>query len=393
MKATIALLIAAIGTTAFAAETSQPRNERFKAACESYRESCMEWVDALRSVGTDEKRKASLLKSLPSLERAAGYAAQVIVADPTDAISFDAMTWLLPYLDQAEVTAVLAEVTSPKKGDPAQKVDVVSLLVTHHVNNPKLVLAIRNIERQTPAVDKFLRSLMEKSASAEIRGVAAYWLAGFFLEVTENMELSSAHREAASAVAQSLLLKAASEKDAADVRIGKTRKLGPATANALQGLRVLGIGKPLSDVAGNTVAGPSARLSDYKGKVLVIDVWATWCPPCRALIPHLKEITAHYAKKPFALVGISADAEKETVVDFLEAKKLPWPQWWDGDDGPVAKALGVRFYPTLLLVDHKGIIRYKNVHDAEKLKELIAKLVAEAEADKAASVRPEGENR
>jgi thiol-disulfide isomerase/thioredoxin len=114
----------------------------------------------------------------------------------------------------------------------------------------------------------------------------------------------------------------------------------------------------------------------------VLDVWATWCGPCRAMIPHEREMVGRLKGKPFALVSISCDEEKDTLTDFLDNEEMPWTHWWDGKDGPLGKALAIRFYPTIYVIDAKGVIRFKNIRE-EKLEEAVNKLLKEMDGESA----------
>src|SRR5436305_3021019 len=77
------------------------------------------------------------------------------------------------------------------------------------------------------------------------------------------------------------------------------------------------VGQVAPDFSGQTLDGTPFRLADLRGKVVVLDFWATWCPPCRAMIPHEREMVQRLAGKPFALIGISADSEEAALRDFV----------------------------------------------------------------------------
>ena len=90
-------------------------------------------------------------------------------------------------------------------------------------------------------------------------------------------------------------------------------------------------------------------------------------------------------KKPFALISVSVDSEKVTLTEFLEKEPMPWTHWWDsGEKNPVMKKYRVRGYPTIYVLDHTGVIRYKWIGNPgnEKVDKAIADLVKEAEMAK-----------
>jgi len=137
------------------------------------------------------------------------------------------------------------------------------------------------------------------------------------------------------------------------------------------------IGATMPELKSKDLADKDVKLSDLKGKVVVLDIWATWCPPCRAMIPHEREMVKKFKGKPFALISVSADAKKETVTSFLEKNEMPWTHWWDGQRGSIGTELNVRYYPTIYVLDTKGVIRFKDVRDKamEKAVETLLKEV------------------
>jgi len=103
------------------------------------------------------------------------------------------------------------------------------------------------------------------------------------------------------------------------------------------------------------------------------------------MIPHERELVKKMAKKPFVLVSVSADEDKEALVKFQEKEPMPWVHWWDnGGESPVLKKYRVRAFPTLYLIDHTGTIKQKWVGNPgnDKIDHAIEEAVKEAEKAK-----------
>jgi thiol-disulfide isomerase/thioredoxin len=147
----------------------------------------------------------------------------------------------------------------------------------------------------------------------------------------------------------------------------------------------LSIGKVAPEVVSKDLDGKEVKLSQYRGKVVVLDIWATWCGPCRAMIPHERELVKKLEGKKFALISISADAKKETLTNFLKKEPMPWVHWWNGTPGGILEDWDVQYFPTIYVLDHKGVIRYKDVRNEEMDKAVMTLLKEMDEAKKVSS--------
>ncbi len=107
------------------------------------------------------------------------------------------------------------------------------------------------------------------------------------------------------------------------------------------------------------------KLSDYRGKVVVLVFCGDWCGPCRAMYPHERSLVKRLEGKPFALVGINSDRDPQKLNERIKKENITWPSWRDGGStqGPIATAWNVNGWPTIYVLDHKGVIRYTGVRD------------------------------
>jgi len=131
------------------------------------------------------------------------------------------------------------------------------------------------------------------------------------------------------------------------------------------------------DFSLTTSEGEFIESEDLRGKVVVLDFWGTWCPPCVASLPSLRSLQKRYAKEPaFMMIAISSDAEEQTWRDFIVKEKMIWPQYRDRDH-KLQLAFEVSRFPTYIVLDHEGIVRYRSIgmslERAESLDEAVHK--------------------
>jgi peroxiredoxin len=114
------------------------------------------------------------------------------------------------------------------------------------------------------------------------------------------------------------------------------------------------------DFSFTSLQGEYITLEDLKGKVVLLDFWGTWCPPCVESVPELRNLHKRYSKDgTFVLIGISSDREDEVWKDFTEKNRMVWPQYRD-ENRKIQNAFSIRAYPTYIVIDHEGIVRFQS---------------------------------
>ena len=122
------------------------------------------------------------------------------------------------------------------------------------------------------------------------------------------------------------------------------------------------------DTAGKTITSRHLR-----GKVIVIDFWATWCPPCLKAIPHLKELHDKYHDKGLEIVGISMDSRRSDLEKFVEREGISWPQVWGSTLIESLDKTGIHGIPTYLVIGRDGkLVKQDHVLSSSLIEELIS---------------------
>ena len=163
----------------------------------------------------------------------------------------------------------------------------------------------------------------------------------------------------------------------------KPRTLVDVAEPDLYELRNLTVGKSAPEIEGEDLAGKPIKLSDHRGKVVVLTFWGTWCGPCMSMVPLERSLLGKYEGKPFALLGVNSDEDSKSFREILERERITWPSWRDGGriGGPIATRWNVKHWPTIYVLDPRGVIRFKLGRESPEgaVDQLMRELAAEGE--------------
>ncbi len=279
--------------------------------------------------------------------------------------------------------------------------EAIEQIRARYVQSPRIGLVLRTIAFDTtpPSVEPILRAVLKDNPSAEVRAQAAVALAQHLSRLMGEAENMRAHpdrfehavsrfgrdevtrmrdRDTQSMNQEVEALYELVIRDYADVPGEERDVLSPAeVARAeLHSLRDLIVGKPAPEIEGKDVDGKPMKLSDYRGKVVVLSFWATWCGPCMMLVPQERELVRRMVGKPFVLLGVNGDEDKDRLMYQIKEHQINWRSFYAGGPyGPICRDWNVEGWPTVYVIDRNGIIRYKGARDEKKLDRAVEELL------------------
>ena len=146
----------------------------------------------------------------------------------------------------------------------------------------------------------------------------------------------------------------------------------------------LTVGGVAPEIVGEDIAGKPMRLSDYRGKVVLLDFWGDWCVACRMLLPFNRALVKEMEGRPFELLGVNSDTDRIYARKVELTQKISWRSFWNGGSrfGDISTTWAVEKWPVLYVIDANGVVQMRSAggHNKDEILKLIEKLVSETES-------------
>jgi len=352
---------------------------------------------AYEQAKTQEDKDAVQQRQTKGVQALSRRAVELARANRDDPVAIDALAWTLR-LQQVPATAQALE-----------------LLARDHVKSDRLVEVCKyasNIFGRPDSIqaERFLRDVLAENTDPQVRGNVRFDLAQFLVDRATHLRWLQRHHEIVKGLAEkfgpeqtkqftardpaAMLKEADALFDRVIKEFGglKTKSGGTSLGERAKGrlfrLRNLQVGCEVPEIVGSDIDGQSFRLSDYRGKVVLLTFSGNWCPSCRALYPKERELNRRFAGKPFVVLSVNNDEAKETLRQSIRSGEVTWRCWWDGKNGPLSRKWGIWYSPTIFIIDARGRIRCEDVPEPE-LDEALETLIKEAAEGSKALLRIE----
>ena len=135
-----------------------------------------------------------------------------------------------------------------------------------------------------------------------------------------------------------------------------------------------------TEIVGTTLDGSALKLSDYRGKVVLLTFWSSENSRLRELFAYEQKLRRRFDGQPFVLLGVNTDSSQADAKAAATKYSLEWPSWYDGADGPIAGNWDVNDVSTVYVIDHKGVVqgRYERLPSHEEVESSIEALLKKA---------------
>ena len=370
-------LLAAVAAPSRAGDTTpttSPNENSFAALKKAYDDATKAYHDefeAAKAKGDTALKAFRFEKPRPGYAFAPKFLA-VAEKDPEGPDAVDALKLAMRY--SSEYTCSAREI----------RARAIKILQEYYVTEPQIKGFVRQLAMlEEPGARKVLDDVIARNPDRKVQA-AAYKARIAYREFLIRLAEMAKDKDRATMIEKSEGKEALNQRLArAAVAQGQIEAMKKTLREEYRGFfHDLSVGQTAPELVTQDVDGKPVKLGDLKGNVVVLDVWATWCVPCTAMIPHEREMVGRLEGKPFRLVDLSVDDDVKTLKDFLAKEKLPWTHWWAGPGGPESSFMqdwDIRGIPAIFVLDGEGVIRYRNVR-GDELEKAVNALLKEAEA-------------
>ncbi|WP_237729322.1 trypsin-like peptidase domain-containing protein [Schlesneria paludicola] len=328
-----------------------------KTVLDEYQRSREEFHALLSLCKTNEEREKLTTMKNPARQFAPRLV-KIATDSPKSTEAYQALIYAVTLLRQYH----------PESTATSQLQQVTTQLVRDHIDETSLgIAALILSESRLPCVQRFLKDLLQSSPHRDAQGIACFVL-GRLLGSSEN------------AVARKDSIKHLERvvNEFSDVLVGDQPLIDSAQKMLFE-LQHLSIGTEAPEIVGKDIDGNEIKLSDFRGKVVMLDFFVNWCPYCTQMYPLERILVERSRDQPCVLLGVNCD--KESVLrNIIDDKKVTWQCWADGQEGPIAREWQISGYPAVYLIDHEGIIRYRSngVPDSGEIDKLLTQMTKKA---------------
>ncbi len=371
-----------MGTLTFitaACPTEESPRGQYEVLVKEYDTARAAFIDALNKAGTDEDRVKAESKRPSALALAPRFFA-LAEDDQDDIAAIDALTWI------ASHCMFVIE------GEKA-----LQILVGKYSGNERVAAyageAFRYGEPFAP-YEAFLRAVLKNNPHRKAQASACVALAAYLKmakgtsdsnlvrialqgerslrgeSLAELNRLQEIGLDKVAAESETLFERAIEQYGDVRLETNYPQEAGKFAKEQLFELRHLSIGSKALEVEGKDISGKAMKLSDYRGRVVVLDFGSHRnCGVCRAMYPHLRPLVQRFEGRPIDLIGINTGDDLDELKHLVIEKEITWKVVWDGsaEEGPVTRQWVIRSMPTIYVLDHKGVIRNKGFLSPEEI--------------------------
>jgi len=279
-------------------------------------------------LATAQKKFAHLKAPKKGVTELQEYIRQVRLNRPTSLEEFVVL--------QLKLRTAATRIIAQSKDKKDQAVASSSALLRSTLPN---VVGYLSAEEQRKELKNLVTALSKKKIGP--RDLQLCMMLGRGLEMAESYKIAASTYESFA----SIMSKSSSTNIAATAHLFR---------GAVERVKLVG-GKALP-FTGTNLDGSKFDLKALRGKVVLIDFWATWCGPCIAEFPNMKTLYAKYKKQGFEIVGLSIDRDRTSLESFMKKRKLPWMILHERGEHPAVRKYGINAIPQMMLVNRKGVV-------------------------------------